>query len=81
MPFPFFGFGGSGEQPADQGGDNTPSSTPPPPNDSSYPPPPQQQVPPSQYGQGEDGWLTDEEAGVSSPADTDIWSAFFGDDE
>ena len=75
MPFPFFGFGGgSGEQqPSDQQGD---THTPPPPsNDPSIPP--QQQAPPSQYGQ-EDGWLTDEEAGVSSP--NDFWSGFFDDE-
>lgn len=81
MPFPFFGFGGSAEQPSNQG-DNTPPTTPPPPahEDPSQQVPPSQHDQPSQYGQ-EDGWLTDEEAGVSSPPDVDIWSTFFGDDE
>lgn len=79
MPFPFFGFGGSAEQPSNQG-DNTPPTHPPAHEDPSQQVPPSQHDQPSQYGQ-EDGWLTDEEAGVSSPPDVDIWSAFFGDDE
>lgn len=82
MPFPFFGFGGSAEQPSNQGDNTPPTTTPPPPahEDPSQQVPPSQHDQPSQYGQ-EDGWLTDEEAGVSSPPDVDIWSTFFGDDE
>lgn len=77
MPFPFFGFGGSGTEEGagndGQGPSDGPSAPPP-------PPPPEQ---PSSSGWGDDGWMSDEEAGVSKPLDDlqGFLGGIFGDDD
>ncbi|KAI8381257.1 Scramblase-domain-containing protein [Radiomyces spectabilis] len=90
LPFPFFGFGGGEREgeagtPEDQGApgaSNEPSAGPSnvniPPNES---PSPFNEPPRDDYG---DGWLSDEEAGVSSPSDSGFFDSlqdFFGDDD
>ena len=90
MPFPFFGFGGSGEGGDQPQQDNpTPdqpmSQTPPPPPTTGFGGQDTPQTPPSNTsGWGDDGWMSDEEAGVGNPQDEDVVSqiwGFFNDDD
>ncbi|KAG2218824.1 hypothetical protein INT45_007591 [Circinella minor] len=91
MPLPFFGFGGSGEGGDQPQQDNPTSDQPmsqtpqPPPPTTGYGGQDTPQTPPSNTnGWGDDGWMSDEEAGVSSPEDEDVVSqiwGFFNDDD
>ncbi|ORY95476.1 Scramblase-domain-containing protein [Syncephalastrum racemosum] len=76
MPFPFFGFGGSGAEEGSGNDSEGPSDGP-----SAPPPPPQPEQPSS--GWGDDGWMSDEEAGVSKPLDDlqGFLGGIFGDDD